>query len=258
MLVLVDIGSSAMKWCACESDKLGAVEAVLYHDVSLQAYCDQMWSSLQTPQAVYVSHVGHADALSAMQEWVTAHWQVPLHEIVALPCFEDVTNAYHVPQQLGSDRWLNLIAAHILYPGDTVIVDCGSAMTLDVINAAGKHQGGLIVPGLYRQQQALYEASPGIQRSLSMTQGDHDEGMWLGRDTQHALSLGSVYAMAAMIDRVCKMASTQLDSAVQCLLSGADAATILPHMECKARHVDNLVLQGLNCVATHTEGVAQQ
>src|SRR5690606_35064285 len=70
--------------------------------------------------------------------------------------FEAMTNSYEDPSRLGVDRWLAMIAAYKLVQGAFCVVDCGTAITLDFVEADGRHLGGYILPGFELQRQALH------------------------------------------------------------------------------------------------------
>lgn len=254
MRLLIDIGSSVLKWCCSRDTGIDVVEAVLYKEINLQSYLQQQWQSLTTPESVYVSHVGDEAVLNTLAAWVAERWQVPLHRIVAERQYAGVSNAYRNPQQLGSDRWLNLIAAHQLHRGNSVIVDAGTAMTIDVLDSQGRHHGGLIIPGLYRQRQMLL-SSAGVQRAMTTPPDEQQpEGHdWLASDTAHAIDTGCVYAMAAMIDRVCVDTAARFATPVQCLLTGADASALRAQIQHAVMPVENLVLRGLACITALQE-----
>ena len=71
----------------------------------------------------------------------------PAEWIGATAAAAGVTNGYRNPAQLGADRWVAIIGAHSTWAVDCCVVDVGTAMTIDIVTAAGRHEGGLIVPG---------------------------------------------------------------------------------------------------------------
>lgn len=74
-----------------------------------------------------------------------------------------VTLAYSDVSQLGVDRWLAMLAARARLPAEHVmVVNAGSALTIDLITASGQHLGGYIVPGLRTSSQALYAKTDGV------------------------------------------------------------------------------------------------
>src|SRR5208337_55868 len=76
-----------------------------------------------------------------------------------------IRNAYHEPWRLGVDRWVALIGARDFFPGHALlIVSVGTAMTIDLLDARGRHRGGLITPGPRLMIDALLERTAGIRR----------------------------------------------------------------------------------------------
>jgi type III pantothenate kinase len=67
----------------------------------------------------------------------------------------NVSSAYDVPERLGVDRWLAMLAAYNSLSEAVVVIDLGSAMTADGISKAGHHVGGYIAPGLRMMAQSL-------------------------------------------------------------------------------------------------------
>lgn len=66
-----------------------------------------------------------------------------------------VRNSYPDPSTMGVDRWLAMVGAFNQYPGGVIVVDAGTAVTIDYVNSRGQHLGGYILPGLYLMSQAL-------------------------------------------------------------------------------------------------------
>jgi type III pantothenate kinase len=129
-----------------------------------------------------------------------------------------------------------------------VVIDCGTAITIDAIAAEGTHLGGLIVPGMDLMSTALAEAAPGVQ-----LQGqDNQEVSLLGRSTEAAVSGGVLYAAVSLIDRVSLDLTTELGSGTTILLTGGDARRILPLLSSKPDYDPDLVLKGLAVFAEET------
>jgi len=70
-----------------------------------------------------------------------------IHKFASLRSNHGVINAYQSAQGLGVDRWLCLLAADNLVARDAMIVDAGSAITVDLLRSDGQHLGGAILPG---------------------------------------------------------------------------------------------------------------
>jgi type III pantothenate kinase len=149
---------------------------------------------------------------------------------------------------LGSDRWANLLAAHAHYKGSAVVIDCGTAITIDAIAGDGSHLGGLIVPGMDLMSTALTEGAPGVQ----IQEKDNQEISLLGRSTESAVSGGVLYAAVSLIDRVSLDLRVELGNAATILLTGGDAIRILPLLSSKPDYIPDLVLKGLAVFAEET------
>jgi type III pantothenate kinase len=149
-----------------------------------------------------------------------------------------VRNAYIHPEKLGVDRWLSLIAVRRYYPGAACIVDCGTAITIDLIDAAGRHQGGLISPGLTLMKQSLARGANALQFNAQ----NYPPGP--ANFTDAAIYSGTLYAAVGLVDY---MASKQpKDMAL--ILTGGDAALIAGQLRRQFVIDADLVLRGLAVV----------
>ncbi|WP_226666587.1 type III pantothenate kinase [Microbulbifer aggregans] len=159
-----------------------------------------------------------------------------------------VTCAYPEPGRLGVDRWLAVLAAHKRDLGPALVVDCGSAVTLDLLGEGGAHLGGYIVPGLSLMRRALYRDTDAVKVDPSLV-----PGMTLspGRDTAAAVNrglslmvLGTIEQAYEELRRVCPESA-----APNIWMTGGDSAffSTLPPLNSYLRHqvVDDLVMEGL-------------
>jgi type III pantothenate kinase len=153
-----------------------------------------------------------------------------------------VKNAYRDPGQLGADRWAALIAAHRASEGHKLVVNVGTALTVDALRGDGLFLGGLIVPG-----PALMRASlTGGTAGLRLTEGHFDP---FPRSTPDAITTGAVQAAIGAIERMAA-AMAQSNAAPECIVLAGGAASILePHLSRPVTLNDNLVLDGVALVA---------
>jgi type III pantothenate kinase len=163
-----------------------------------------------------------------------------IHWIQATREGHGVRNAYDHPGQLGADRWAALIGARALHAGASLVVSCGTATTIDVLDAAGCFQGGLILPGLALMHASLASAAA----QLPQARGRH---ALLPRNTDDAIVSGAIEATAGAVSRMFGRLADEPDAL--CLLSGGAADELAPHLALPLRRVDNLVLEGLVRIA---------
>ena len=151
--------------------------------------------------------------------------------------FAGIHIAYAQPQRLGVDRFLALVAAHSRGPGAAVVVGIGTAMTLDLIDAAGRHRGGRIAPSPTLMREALHARATQLPR----VGGDYHI---FATDTVDALASGCDGAALALIEHTVDAAREALGEAPRLLLHGGGSGALLERLR-NATHVPALVLEGL-------------
>ena len=153
--------------------------------------------------------------------------------------FSGLQIAYEDPLRLGVDRWLAMLAARSEGRACCVI-DCGSAITVDLVDIKGRHLGGYIVPGLQTMSIGLL----GEARQIKMDQGVSAASMKWGASTNEAVNNGifrmSVSFVQSILDEIA-------GKDWQIVMTGGDAADIKEYMstDLPVRCVPELVLDGL-------------
>jgi type III pantothenate kinase len=99
------------------------------------------------------------------------------------------------PSEAGADRLVNAIGAHIIYPGDLLIVDSGTATTFDVVAADGAFEGGAIAPGINLSLQALHEAAARLPRIAIQK-----PRCVIGKGTVEAMQSGIFWGYVSLIE----------------------------------------------------------
>ncbi len=109
-------------------------------------------------------------------------------------CVElDVTE----PRSVGADRVVNAIAAHARHPGDLIILDFGTATTIDAIDYNGAYKGGIIAPGVNLSLDALVAAAAKLPRIAIEKPASNSV---IGRDTETQMLIGVFWGYVAMIE----------------------------------------------------------
>lgn len=153
-----------------------------------------------------------------------------------------VTNGYRDPSQLGTDRWAALLAAHRVGPGHKLVVNAGTALTIDALAADGRFLGGLIVPGPALMRRSLDHGTAGLR----LTEGAFAE---FPASTPEAITSGAIQACAGAIERMREAMAGHDCAPSQIVLSGGAAPQIAGHLPIAATIRENLVLDGLLVIA---------
>jgi type III pantothenate kinase len=234
-MLLIDAGNSRVKWATVEGGMW------LQQNVLENTHAPALsmaFSELQPPDRILVSNVA-GENMAHLLSAACAAWHSPIEFIVAQARQCGVRNSYEHPAQLGSDRWAALIAAWHQERAFCLVVNCGTATTVDALSAEGEFLGGLILPGVDMMCSSL--ASGAAQ--LAQT-----EGIWrkFPRNTADATFSGSIQATVGAIRL--QFEALAMRGSVRCLLSGGAADNVQSHLKLPLVRVDNLVLRGLQVI----------
>lgn len=253
MKLLIDAGNSRTKWAWCPDDllQLAALQINTFDNQDWfegAASAQALQSAMAVADQVYLSNVAGERWLQRLPELGQR-----LQRIVATQSAMGLQNTYSQPAQLGSDRWCSLLAVWHREEKSALVVSAGTAMTMDALmvkQGEAIFAGGSIQPGLRLMWQSLQQGA--AQLDYAYPSGQTAESGF-ANNSQQAMWLGCVQALAASVaaqyDRLCQ----RLDHAPLLHISGGDAdliARYLPHrLSAQAIIVDNLVLEGLAWLA---------
>jgi len=240
MLLLIDAGNTRIKWATWDSGRKPGdwndVQSVSHADVDMLA---SHWKNKNISQCL-ISNVAGTEILLKLTEQITAS-NIPASQIQVLQAqaqLAGIKNHYRNPQQLGTDRFASLIAAHYLFPDEQlVVVTCGTATTVDAIDAEGNFNGGMILPGLGTMAQSL------AVNTARLPEVSHVNFKAVFADnTQDAIISGCINAQIGAVMRALEHLH---HPEARCIFSGGAAQYIVPYMPRACQQIENLVLIGL-------------
>ncbi|HEY5789370.1 MAG TPA: type III pantothenate kinase [Gammaproteobacteria bacterium] len=256
MKLLVDLGNTRLKWATLARGKLQAGEPSVHAGEALGRLLSRAWAGLPAPGAVVVSSVAGARRERQLRDWLRRRWQLEAEFLLPARRACGVVNAYPDPQRLGADRWAALLGARAAGLLPACVVDCGTAVTVDLLDAAGVHQGGLIVPGLRLAPASLTGGTGQIAWS-ARAEVHEAAAPGFARNTLAALHDGALYQLVALLDRVYADSAARLAAPLHGLLTGGDAPRLLPLLRAGYSHRPDLVLEGLAAYAARRRGGAR-
>lgn len=242
MLLLLDVGNSRLKWALVRANQWIAHGAVAKQDIGTLALTQ--WQNLPRPQyALGVNVAG--EAVRVRVEAQLARWRVQPYWLTATDFECGVRNGYRHPGQLGPDRWMGLLAAWQRMHQPCLVINAGTALTIDVLDAeadVGVFRGGLILPGLRLMRQALADYTAG----LKIAPGEFEA---FPTSTANAMWTGAIRAARGAIDQTRAELAAATGAPIPLLMSGGAAMELLSHLSEPLTVADNLVLEGVLAVA---------
>lgn len=250
--LLVDIGNTRVKWAVARGAQAARMGASVHggDPAGMRAVIARAPAGVDRIIAVNVAGPRFERALAAAAK---ARFGVRPEYVRSARAAHGVRNGYRDPWRLGADRWVGVVGARELARGKAVLVaNIGTALTLDVVDASGRHLGGAIAPGPAFMVESLLKGTHGIRRRA---RGDAPNGAALfAGNTASAIAAGARFAAAALIERAVEEAARSLGSRPVLLLTGGGAAEIGRRIRVAKRVVPDLVLRGL---AVFARGSAQ-
>jgi type III pantothenate kinase len=268
MVLTIDAGNTKTKWALFDDDgEISDQGACLNAHLST---ANLLPDSLTCDQIVISNVAGEAHAKQLQQ--LTSIYEVTTHWLTASKQLGYVINNYTTPKSLGSDRWAALIAAWHMQHTTCVVVNVGTATTIDAILSTqidgktfGVFIGGMILPGIDLMQQSLGVATaqlPKIPTEISTNPKTTDSPQFtvnpFATNTTHAIYSGAVNATLGAIQQMSQAVEQQYRQTPELIISGGNARVIAQHLTNEnspdiTTHqtkkpvtiTENLVLQGL-------------
>jgi type III pantothenate kinase len=235
VLLVIDIGNTRTKWALVDSaGRLQETDVCLNIEIAKASFPIK-----KATQALIANVAGETMA----QEVSQLLSPLPIHFATAKPSASGVKNLYAA--NLGVDRWAALIAAWYHTKHATVVVNAGTAITIDALSK-GEFLGGTIMPGLHLLRAALSE---------NTAQLDVDEGAYaeFPRNTPDAIQTGCLSAVVGAIHLMQKRLEKRSGWLPKLVMTGGDARIVAQALNAQAANtgtkqviiIENLVLQGL-------------
>lgn len=178
---------------------------------------------------------------NALQQFATQHNKQLL--IAETQTGFGLTHCYANPSTYGVDRWLTLLVARA-EQANAMIIDAGTAITLDILDDEGHHRGGWISPGFRLMQESL------VQRSNKLRVTEQAPEELLGTSTEHAVYLGCQAALRGFVEQALQRSEDIFgERGFTCYLTGGDhehiSPSLLSRFNCHVERRPHLVLEGL-------------
>lgn len=234
----LDVGNSSAKWRICRDSEI--VNRGTYRHGDSAAF-DQLLCVAEKPAQIWVSSVAGPELEATLQEQLQRRWGVqPWFARTQARC-GDLVNSYIEPGRMGVDRWLAMIGARMRCPDRLCLVDAGSALTIDLVAASGKHEGGYIIPGPALMERALLLDTDRVRFDENV-----DYSLRPGASTAEAVRHGTALAQAGAVALALRQAGNPEPALFFCGGAGKTLQQLLGH---GGDYAPDLVFEGLEVMA---------
>jgi type III pantothenate kinase len=237
-ILAVDAGNTRIKWGVHDGRGwrvTGAVETG-----KAETLHESLTGAAGTRRAIACNVAG--EIVREAIEAACARASIPVTFIRGEASRLGVTSDYRDPAQLGADRWVALVAAHSARPGHKLVINAGTAVTIDALTADGRFFGGVILPGPALMRRSLDRGTAALREA-------HGEVREFPDNTRDAIATGTVIACAGAADRIARAMNARGTPPGLIILSGGAARELAPALGLPHEIHENLVLDGLQLIA---------
>lgn len=241
-MLLIDAGNSVVKSRHINGNQIIDSRFVLAtHQAQgmddFEAYLKQL-----TIDQIYIASVASAAVTSQITRVIEKCLpNAALKRLLTLPSLGRIHNAYLDHTQLGVDRWLTILAADKFKDQDVIIVDAGSAITIDLVSRKSNHLGGAIIAGVHTDAERFKQIFPAVDFNHPDILQNSDPG----RSTAQCIHLTRGDNVIDYTSELVRRWHDLLQSPVQVILTGYDAEKIGEGLSLPYQITPDLVFQGM-------------
>lgn len=240
--LLIDLGNSSLKWAIKDTSEVGASGKFTHQQLTDTNLLINAFSGI-TVEQLWVASVASSQVTERLLDWAKINLTQNSYQVRSSKECCGVINAYSEPEKLGVDRWLGCIAAWHTRHKPVCVVDCGTAVTLDVVDRMGLHCGGYILAGINAGCQLVQDNT-----TLNIEAGVAAPAEALAKNTEAAIVSGYPAAVAALTEKI-----MTLHGCGHLVLTGSDVNSLLPFLDAPPVVIKDLVLDGLFIVSGREE-----
>ncbi len=242
--LLLDVGNTRLKWGVGEDGTIrrtGHIAQERIREQGLQVLTTRLPRRVDRVLASNVAGASFATRLSGV---VGAHCDREVHFAKVEKQAFGIRNSYRQPRNMGVDRWVAMIGAWAEFGQACIVVDAGTAVTIDALDDEGLHIGGQILPGVNLMAAALNAETSDIPRVARAAKAPSEPLGAFASSTTGAVQQGALNAVTGAVERAIRLLRSSAYEPVV-ILTGGDASRILSSLAEPAEHRPSLVLQGL-------------
>jgi len=226
MNLLIDTGNTSLKYAFYQNELLSKVERIQHSNLE-KHYFEQHWKGVDN---IVISSVADKKISNFIAKQAK-QLNISVTEVKTPKQKFGITVGYQNNTQLGVDRWLAILGTKQMYPqANCLIIDLGTATTVDVLGSNGQHYGGWILPGLQTMQQSLFDKTANVKVDKSSI-----ASIEFADNTSDNVVNGCLAALVGLVKVAIEQSLITYSTLDQIILTGGDAKYIEPYVKTLAQ-----------------------
>lgn len=226
MRLLIDAGNTRIKWAVASS----ANNDILANGVVVRDW-DDLSDYAGKIESAWLSCVASQSVLDGIINKIETNFGVEVHVAEVSANAAGLVNNYADLEKLGVDRWVAAMGARYLVKnGALIVIDAGTAITIDLVSAADCFEGGVILPGFASMHDVLLKRTAGIDSFRQSVDSV------IGKNTRECINSGVQFGLVGAVERVVsEICETLPNSTPRVLIMGGDADVIAVNSKLKLK-----------------------
>lgn len=249
MNLYFDIGNTRAKYCVAdmkENTTLNRLSPISAIDNELIC-TDWLEQNFNHIGQIFIASVKHNAIQVEIESWAN-NQKLPVINISTEKERFGLINSYDDVSKMGVDRWLAMVGAVDQYPNKTlIVVDAGTATTLELVANNGRHVGGWILPGIQTMLDGLLGATEKVAAQATVP-----NKLRLGNNTNECVNQALWAATLGLIDRAKQLAAKQGLNVDHIIITGGNGERLSQLFEDNCEYIPTLIFNGLQCYSRVT------
>ena len=243
MKLLIDIGNTTTSMGLWKNSKLSMVANSDNNKLFINI---KKYSKKEIDRIMLISVISAKDN-KLIKDKLKKIFKCEVEQIKSTSKLLGVINGYKQPAKLGDDRWCTIVGAYYLFKKPLIIVDCGTAISIDCVNDFGHHLGGYILSGFDGYSKSFNNAEK--LKSIKLKEKNTNKKLLYAKTTAEAMLSGYALMVASAIEKTYSNLQSSSIKKPLLIMSGGYAKQILSNLNIKTIHKPNLVLESSGLIS---------
>ena len=242
MKILIDIGNTTSSLGLWKNNKLSMTNNIKNNKlfITLKKYLKR-----DIDEILFTSVIGTKENKLIIDR-LKKIFKSNIKQIKSSSSLLGVSNGYIQPNKLGDDRWATIVASSLLHEQPLIIVDCGTAISIDVVSAKGIHLGGYILGGFDGYSKSFKNAYH--LKNIKIKEGVASQKKYFPKKTEDGITEGYLLMVISAIENTYNQVKKNQNTPPKLLISGGYGKIISKRLSVKNKYEPDLVLKSIGLI----------